>query len=249
MKKLILVRHGESLWNLDNRFTGWIDVDLSENGRREAVQAGILMKDAGLKPQIAYTSRLKRAVRTLWLALDAMDLLWLDVKKTWRLNERHYGALQGLNKLETAEKHGEDQVKIWRRSYSTPPPLLDKSDSSYPGNDRRYDDIEAKEIPSGESLEMTVARLMPYWESEISTAFKSKDEVLVVAHGNSLRALVKYLDKMSEEQILELNIPTGIPMVYNLDQNLNVINKKYLGDAAELQKAQDAVANQGKKKL
>ena len=248
MYKVVLLRHGESQWNLDNRFTGWTDVDLTEKGRSEAKAAGKILKEKGFVFDIAYSSVLKRALRTLWLALDEMDLLWIPVIKNWRLNERHYGALQGLNKAETAEKHGEDKVLIWRRSYDTPPPSLEKSDERYPGNDPRYKNMDEKDIPTTESLKDTVDRFLPFWHDTIAPAIKSGKKVIIVAHGNSLRALVKYLDKIDEESILKLNIPTGMPLVYELDKDLKPIKHYYLGDEEAVKKAMDAVANQGKAK-
>lgn len=248
MYKIVLLRHGESVWNKENRFTGWTDVDLSEKGFGEARQAGKLMKEAGLTFDIAYTSVLKRAIRTLWLATDEMDLLWLPVVKTWRLNERHYGALQGLNKAETAAKHGEEKVKIWRRSYDIPPPALDKSDPRYPGNFPAYEGVPKADLPLTESLKDTVARFLPFWHEVVAPTIKSGKKVLIAAHGNSLRALVKYLDNMTEEAIIELNIPTGVPLVYELDADLKPIRHYYLGDDEAIKKAMEAVANQGKAK-
>ncbi|MFW7378685.1 MAG: 2,3-diphosphoglycerate-dependent phosphoglycerate mutase [Oligoflexus sp.] len=247
MYKLVLVRHGQSQWNLDNRFTGWKDVDLSELGREEARKAGELLKAEGFQFDMAYTSLLKRAIRTLWLVLDEMDLMWLPVERSWRLNERHYGALQGLNKQETAAKHGEDQVLIWRRSYDIPPPAMSEDDPENPRFDRRYKNLKPEEIPAAESLKLTVDRFLPYWNDEIAPQIRDGKQVLIVAHGNSLRALVKHLDQMSEDDIVNLNIPTGIPLVYELDKDLKPINKRYLGDPEEVAKAAAAVANQGKK--
>lgn len=244
--KLVLLRHGESSWNKENRFTGWTDVDLSDKGREEAKEAGRVLKQEGYSFDIAYTSVLKRAIRTLWIVLDQMDLLWVPVYKDWRLNERHYGGLQGLNKAETAAKHGEEQVKIWRRSYSIAPPPLDKNDDRYPGKDSRYADLSAKELPLTESLELTVKRFLPYWNETIAPVVKSEKRVVIAAHGNSLRALVKHLDNISEEDIINLNIPTGIPLVYELDKKLKPIKHYYLGDQAAIEKAMSAVANQGK---
>lgn len=243
--KLVLLRHGESTWNKENRFTGWTDVDLSEKGRNEARQAGITMKEAGFRFDLVFTSVLKRAIRTQWIALDEMDLLWVPVRKSWRLNERHYGALQGLNKSETAAKYGDEQVHIWRRSYDVLPPLLEKSDERHPSADARYKG--EKDLPAGESLLQTVERMIPYWNNEIAPEVKAGKCVLVAAHGNSLRALVKHLDGMSNEQIMGLNIPTGVPLVYELDAQLKPIKHYYLGDAAAIQAAADAVAKQGKK--
>mgnify|MGYP001013408342 FL=1 len=248
MKKLVLVRHGESTWNKENRFTGWTDVDLSEKGREEAKKAGEILRAEGFDFDLAYTSVLKRAIRTLWFVLDEMDLMWIPVIRDWRLNERHYGALQGLNKAETAAKHGEDQVKIWRRSYDIQPPALEESDERFPGHDRRYDTLSDEQLPRTECLKDTVARFMPLWEEEISEDIRSGTKVLIVAHGNSLRALVKYLDNIPDDEIVGLNIPTGIPLVYELDDDLKPIKHYYLGDPEEIAKAQQAVANQGKAK-
>ncbi|MDD4870147.1 MAG: 2,3-diphosphoglycerate-dependent phosphoglycerate mutase [Kiritimatiellae bacterium] len=248
MYKVVLLRHGESTWNKENRFTGWTDVDLSEKGLKEAEVAGDVMKKAGLAFDIAYTSVLKRAIRTLWIATDKMDLLWVPVVRSWRLNERHYGALQGLNKSEMASKYGEDQVLVWRRSYDTPPPALEKSDDRYPGKDRRYTSLTEKELPLTECLKDTVARFLPFWHETIAPTVKSGKKVIIAAHGNSLRALVKYLDNVSEKDIVSLNIPTGIPLVYELDKDLKPINNYYLGDPETVKKAQEAVAKQGKAK-
>jgi 2,3-bisphosphoglycerate-dependent phosphoglycerate mutase len=246
MHRLVLLRHGESVWNKENRFTGWTDVDLSERGREEAAEAGRLLKAEGFEFDIAHTSLLKRAIRTLWIALSELDMMWIPEKRSWRLNERHYGALQGLNKAETAARHGEAQVKIWRRSYDIPPPPLTPDDPQHPSRDRRYADLKASEMPLTESLKDTVARFLPYWQTAIAPDIKSGRRVLIAAHGNSLRALVKYLDHVSERDIVELNIPTGIPLVYELDQELQPVKKYYLGDEeAALQKAA-AVANQAK---
>lgn len=248
MKKLVLLRHGESVWNKENRFTGWTDVDLTEKGRQEALEGARAMKEAGLEFDVAYTSVLKRAIRTLWIALDEMDLMWIPVHRSWRLNERHYGALQGLDKAETAAKFGEDQVKIWRRSYDIPPPSLEKSDPRYPGNDPRYSGIPEQELPLAECLKDTVNRFIPYWHEVIAPDVMSGRRVIIAAHGNSLRALVKYLDNISDKDILELNIPTGMPLVYELEDNLKPIRSYYLGDPEKVRKAMEAVANQGKKK-
>ena len=248
MHKLVLLRHGESIWNKENRFTGWTDVDLSEKGIGEAKKAGQVMKKEGYVFDLAYTSVLKRAIRTLWLALDEMDLLWIPVHNSWRLNERHYGALQGLNKSEMAAKYGEEQVKIWRRSYDTRPPDLDIKDPRWPGKDPRYKSLSPKDIPTTECLKDTVARFMPYWDGTIAPGIKSGKKVIIAAHGNSLRALVKHLDNVSEKDITELNIPTGIPLVYELDDNLRPLKKYYLGDPEGVRKAMEAVANQGKAK-
>ncbi|HPE54217.1 MAG TPA: 2,3-diphosphoglycerate-dependent phosphoglycerate mutase [Mesotoga prima] len=248
MTKLVLVRHGESIWNKENRFTGWTDVDLSEKGREEAENAGKVLKADGYDFDLAYTSVLKRAIRTLWYIMDEMDLMWIPVIKDWRLNERHYGALQGLNKAETAAKHGEEQVKLWRRSYDIRPPALEESDERFPGHDPKYRSLSDEELPRTECLKDTVARFLPLWKNEISTQIKSGKKVLIVAHGNSLRALVKYLDNIPDEEIVGLNIPTGIPLVYELDDGLKPIKHYYLGDPEEIAKAQQAVANQGKAK-
>jgi 2,3-bisphosphoglycerate-dependent phosphoglycerate mutase len=250
MYKVVLLRHGESEWNKENRFTGWTDVDLSEKGLAEAKAAGKLLKDEGYTFDIAFTSVLKRAIRTLWLTLDGMDLMWIPVHRNWRLNERHYGALQGLNKAETAAKYGEQQVKIWRRSYDIPPPPLEKTDERFPGNDpqKRYADLKPAELPATECLKDTVARFLPAWHEAIAPTIKTGKRVLIAAHGNSLRALVKYLDNISEADIVELNIPTGIPLVYQLDDNLRPIKHYYLGDQVAIAAAMNAVANQGKAK-
>ncbi len=248
MYKVVLLRHGESLWNKENRFTGWTDVDVTEKGLQEAKKAGEVLKTEGFKFDIAYTSVLKRAIRTLWNVLDELDLMWIPVINNWRLNERHYGALQGLNKAETAKKYGEEQVKIWRRSYDIQPPALDKNDERYPGKDPRYADLKENELPLTECLKDTVARFVPYWEGTIAPMVKSGKRVLITAHGNSLRALVKYLDNIPENEIVELNIPTGIPLVYELNENLKPIKNYYLGDQDEIAKAAAAVANQGKAK-
>ena len=252
MHKLVLIRHGESLWNKENRFTGWQDVDLSEKGRAEAREAGQTLKklcaDTGHEFDLAYSSVLTRAIRTLWIGLDEMQRLWLPVKRDWRLNERHYGALTGLDKAETAARHGEDQVKIWRRSYDTPPPMLEKNDPRQPRLDLRYKHVDANLLPSGESLKMTVARFLPLWNEELDPAIKSGKKLLIVAHGNSLRALIQHLEKLTPEQIMEVNVPTGIPLMYELDETMKVLSKKYLGDEASVQAAMDHVANQGKKK-
>lgn len=248
MHKVVLLRHGESTWNKENRFTGWTDVDLSENGIKEAHTAGQTLKKEGYSFDIAYTSVLKRAIKTLWITLEDMDLMWIPVIRNWRLNERHYGALQGLNKAETAQKFGEDQVKIWRRSYDIQPPALEKIDDRFPGKDPRYSDLKENELPLTECLKDTVARFVPYWENTIAPTIKSGKKVIIAAHGNSLRALVKYLDNIPEDKIVELNIPTGVPLVYELDDNLKSLNSYYLGDADEIKKAAQAVAAQGKVK-
>ena len=248
MYKLVLLRHGESQWNLDNRFTGWTDVDLTDNGRREAQAAGELLKREGYGFDIAYTSVLKRAIRTLWISLDALDAMWIPVVHSWRLNERHYGALQGLNKTETANKFGEQQVLIWRRAYATAPEALKRDDPRWPGNDPRYRHLKPEEIPATECLKDTVTRVLPFWNDSIAPAIKRGRRVIVAAHGNSLRALVKYLDKVSEDAIVGLNIPTARPLVYELDENLKPIRNYYLGDAEEIANAMAAVAAQGKSK-
>ena len=246
MHKVVLLRHGESTWNKENRFTGWTDVDLSERGLFEAHEAGRLMKDEGLVFDLAYTSVLRRAIKTLGIALDEMQLLWIPVAKHWRLNERHYGGLQGLNKAETAALHGEAQVKIWRRSYDIPPPPLTTDDERYPAKDPRYHDMAPSDIPATESLKDTVARFLPYWHETIAPTIASGTRVLIAAHGNSLRALVKYLDNVGDQDIVELNIPTGVPLVYELDDQLKPIKHYYLGDPEAVAKAAAAVANQGK---
>lgn len=246
--KLVLLRHGESAWNKENRFTGWTDVDLTDKGREEARKAGRLMKEAGFVFDLAYVSVLRRALWTLWLALDEMDLLWIPVEKDWRLNERHYGALQGLNKAETAAKYGDDQVKIWRRSYDTPPPALEESDERYPGHDPRYANVPKNQLPLTECLKDTVERFLPLWKETIAPQIRTGKRTIIAAHGNSLRALVMYLDKLSEKEVLELNIPTGVPLVYELDAELNPIKHYYLGDQAEIEAAMAAVAAQGKAK-
>jgi 2,3-bisphosphoglycerate-dependent phosphoglycerate mutase len=248
MHKIVLLRHGESIWNKENRFTGWTDVDLSEKGVKEAREAGQVLKKEGHVFDVAYTSVLKRAIRTLWITLDEMDLMWIPVYRSWRLNERHYGALQGLNKAETAHRHGEEQVLIWRRSYDIQPPALEKSDERYPGNDPRYKGLTQEELPLTECLKDTVERFLPYWKETIEPTVRSGKRVIIVAHGNSLRALVKYLDNISEEEIVRLNIPTGIPLVYELDDNLAPIRHYYIGDPDAVRKATQAVANQGKVK-
>jgi 2,3-bisphosphoglycerate-dependent phosphoglycerate mutase len=246
MHRLVLLRHGESLWNKENRFTGWTDVDLTEKGRAEAAEAGRLLKADGYVFDIAYTSLLKRAIRTCWIVLDELDRLWLPVERDWRLNERHYGALQGLNKAETAAKHGEAQVKIWRRSYDIPPPPLTRDDERHPLHDPRYAGLPPSDLPGTESLKDTVARFLPYWNGTIAPAIRSGKRVLIVAHGNSLRALVKYLDHISDQDIVELNIPTGIPLVYELDADLKSLGRRYLGDQEAARKAAEAVAQQSR---
>ncbi|MGC9972648.1 MAG: 2,3-diphosphoglycerate-dependent phosphoglycerate mutase [Bryobacteraceae bacterium] len=248
MYKVVLVRHGESDWNKQNRFTGWTDVDLSEKGIAEAKEGGQVLQAQGYTFDIAFTSVLKRAIRTLWIVLDEMDLMWIPVQNSWRLNERHYGALQGLNKSETAAKFGEDQVKIWRRSYDIPPPPLEKDDPRYPGHEARYADLTEDELPLTECLKDTVARFLPYWYEVIAPTIRTGKKVIVAAHGNSLRALVKYLDKISDQEIVGLNIPTGMPLVYELDENLEPLKSYYLGDPEKVRAAMEAVAAQGKKK-
>jgi 2,3-bisphosphoglycerate-dependent phosphoglycerate mutase len=244
MHKLVLLRHGESTWNRENRFTGWTDVDLSERGLAEAREAGNLLRDGGYAFDVAFTSVLTRAIRTLWIALDVLDELWIPVTKDWRLNERHYGALQGLNKAETAAKHGEAQIKIWRRSYDIPPPPLTPDDPRHPSRDPRYRNLKPDELPLTESLKDTVARFLPYWHGTIAPTIASGSRVIIAAHGNSLRALVKYLDAIDEPTIVDLNIPTGIPLVYELDDNLKPIRHYYLGDPAAAAAAAARVAAQ-----
>jgi 2,3-bisphosphoglycerate-dependent phosphoglycerate mutase len=246
MLKLVLLRHGESTWNQENRFTGWTDVDLSERGLGEAAEAGRLLREGGYRFDLAYTSVLKRAIRTLWIALDALDLMWIPVEKSWRLNERHYGALQGLNKAETAAKHGDAQTKIWRRSYDIPPPALTPDDPRHPSGDPRYASLSPADLPLTESLKDTVARFLPYWHETIAPTIRSGRRVLIAAHGNSLRALVKYLDNIPEGEIVELNIPTGIPLVYELDDDLKPLRHYYLGDPATAAAAAARVAAQTK---
>ncbi len=246
MYTVVLLRHGESVWNKENRFTGWTDVDLSEKGIEEATAAGALLAQQNFTFDIVYTSVLKRCIRTTWLALSELDQMWIPVVKDWRLNERHYGALQGLNKAETAEKHGDEQVHIWRRSYDTPPPVLEPSDERFPGHDPRYQSLSEDQLPKTECLKDTVARVVPYWTDTIMPTIQSGKKVLVSAHGNSLRALVKYLDNIPDDEIPGLNIPTGVPLVYELDENLKPIKHYYLGDAEEIAKATEAVKNQAK---
>ncbi|MFX1510968.1 MAG: 2,3-diphosphoglycerate-dependent phosphoglycerate mutase [Promethearchaeota archaeon] len=248
MYKVVLLRHGESTWNKMNKFTGWTDVDLSEKGKEESQQAGQILKREGYTFDIVYTSVLKRGIRTTWIVLDEMDLMWLPVIRSWELNERMYGALQGLNKAETAAEHGEKQVLIWRRSYDIRPPALTKDDERYPGNDPKYHDLDERDIPLTECLKDTVARVLPYWEKVIAPTIKSGKRVFISAHGNSLRALVKHLDNVPDDEILELNIPTGIPLVYELDNNLHSRKHHYLGDPAKIKAAIQVVADQGKMK-
>jgi 2,3-bisphosphoglycerate-dependent phosphoglycerate mutase len=246
--KLLLLRHGQSIWNLENLFTGWVDVDLSEQGRLEAQEAGRLLKAEGIAFDIAFTSVLKRAIRTLWMTLDELDMMWLPVERTWRLNERHYGSLQGLNKTQTVEKHGADQVKVWRRSYDIPPPSLPQSDPGHPRFDRRYAGVPAGELPAAESLKDTLARVLPFWSMRIAPELAAGRNVLVAAHGNSLRAIVKMLDGISDTDIVELNIPTGVPLLYTLDSTLKPLTSRYLGDAEAVKARAEAVARQTEKK-
>jgi 2,3-bisphosphoglycerate-dependent phosphoglycerate mutase len=248
MYKVVLLRHGESEWNKENRFTGWTDVDLSPKGVAEAHQAGKTLRAEGFVFDMAFTSVLKRAIKTLWITLEELDQMWIQVEKSWHLNERHYGDLQGLNKAETAKKVGEEQVKIWRRSYDVPPPPLSEDDPRFPGKDPRYKNVPPELLPKTESLKDTVARFLPYWKETIVPVIKSGKRVIIAAHGNSLRALVKYLDEMSEEEIVKLNIPTGIPLVYELDEELKPIKHYYLGDPEKIKKEMEKVANQGKAK-
>jgi 2,3-bisphosphoglycerate-dependent phosphoglycerate mutase len=246
MHKVVLLRHGESVWNKENRFTGWTDVDLSDTGRQEALLAGRLLRDGGYTFDVAYTSVLKRAIRTLWIVLDEMDLMWIPVHRSWRLNERHYGALQGLNKAETAARHGEEQTTIWRRSYDIPPPPLTRDDPRHPQHDRRYAQLDPADLPLTECLEDTVERFLPYWHDTIAPAIRRGERVLIAAHGNSLRALVKYLDDIADDKIVGLNIPTGIPLVYELDERLKPARSYYLGDQDAARRAAERVAAQTK---
>lgn len=246
MAQVVLLRHGESQWNLENRFTGWTDVDLSEKGIHEARKAGEILKREGFTFDLAYTSVLKRAIRTLWIALQEMDLMWVPEVKSWRLNERHYGALQGLNKAETAKAYGEEQVHVWRRSYDVPPPALDLCDARYPGHEDKYRDVAKDDMPLCESLKDTVERFLPYWRDVIVPSIKEGRKIIIVAHGNSLRALVKHLDLISDEEIPELNIPTGVPLVYEFDDSLKPLSHRYLADTGELEMALKKVADQGK---
>ena len=248
MMKLVLLRHGESTWNVENRFTGWTDVDLTAKGEKEAKEAGRLLRDGGYTFDVAHASLLKRAIRTLWIALDTMDLMWIPVHKSWCLNERHYGALQGLNKSETAAKYGDEQVLVWRRSFADPPPPLEADDPRHPSHDRRYRDLAPEELPVAESLKDTIARFLPYWHRNIVPDLKAGERVLIAAHGNSLRALVKHLDGTSDEDIVSLNIPTRIPLVYELDDKLRPVRHYYLGDPEAVRKAADAVAKQAQRK-
>ena len=246
--KLILLRHGQSEWNLKNLFTGWVDVDLTEQGRAEAAEAARLLQAEGLQFDLAFTSRLKRAIRTLWIVMDGMDLMWVPVTRAWELNERHYGALQGLDKAETVRRHGEEQVLIWRRSYDVPPPPLEADDERHPRFEPRYASVDPARLPAAESLKDTLARVQPYWEEHIAPQIRAGRQVIIVAHGNSLRALVKMLDGLSEEQILKVNIPTGIPLVYDLDDQLRPLGSRYLGDPEAARRAAEAVANQARGK-
>ena len=248
MKRLVLLRHGESTWNLENRFTGWTEVDLTPKGIAEAHEAARLLREGGYAFDLCFTSVLKRAIRTLWIVLDDMDLMWLTVHRSWRLNERHYGALQGLNKAETTAQYGEKQVLVWRRSYADPPPPLTRDDPRHPSHDRRYADVPPAQLPLTESLKDTVARFLPYWHERIVPEVRTGRRVVIAAHGNSLRALVKYLDGVSEEEIVALNIPTGIPLVYELQDDLRPIRHFYLGDPEAARKAAEAVANQAARK-
>lgn len=248
MPRLVLLRHGQSTWNQENRFTGWTDVDLTAQGCAEAKAAGQLLRDDGHVFDVAYTSVLKRAIRTCWMVLDELDLLWIPVERNWRLNERHYGALQGLNKAETTALHGDAQTHIWRRSFDIPPPPLPDDDPRHPGHDARYASLTAREVPATESLKDTVARFLPYWDATIAPAIQRGQRVLIAAHGNSLRALVKYLDGISDDAIENLNIPTGIPLVYELDDALKPISHHYLGDPEEAKRAAEAVAQQSRRK-
>jgi 2,3-bisphosphoglycerate-dependent phosphoglycerate mutase len=248
MYRIVLVRHGQSTWNLENRFTGWTDVGLSAQGEEEALCSAVLLREGGYTFDVAYTSVLKRAVKTLWIILEGMDLMWIPIHNSWRLNERHYGGLQGLNKAEMTAKFGKEQVHIWRRSYDVRPPALDPSDERFPGRDRRYADLSPEELPCTESLKDTVARMLPYWHETIAPVVRSGQRVIVAAHGNSLRALVKYLDNVSEAEITELNIPTGVPLVYELDRELKPIRHYYLGDPEAIARAAAAVAAQAERR-
>ena len=248
MYTLVLIRHGESIWNLENRFTGWHDVDLTDTGIAQAKHAGQLLKQGGYSFDLAFTSVLTRAIRTLWIALDEMGELYTPVERHWRLNERHYGALQGLNKAETAAQHGDEQVKIWRRSFDVPPPAVEESDERFPAHDKRYAGVDPRALPKAESLALTIDRVLPYWYDRIVPEIRSGKKLIIAAHGNSLRALVKYLDEMSDQDVLELNIPTGVPLVYKLDENLKPISSEYLGDPEEIKKMMASVAKQGQAK-
>jgi 2,3-bisphosphoglycerate-dependent phosphoglycerate mutase len=244
--KLVLLRHGESIWNLEDKFTGWTDVDLSDRGTAEAKEAGKTLRANGYSFDVAFTSVLKRAIRTLWLVMEEMDLMWMPVYRSWRLNERHYGALQGQNKAEVSAKVGEEQVHIWRRSYDIRPPALERTDARYPGNERKYRELTENELPLAESLKDTVARFMPYWNEVLAPTLKSGKHVIVSAHGNSLRAMVKYLDNITDKEIVDVNIPTGIPLVYEIDERLRPLSHSYLGDAEKVKKSIDEVAKQGR---
>lgn len=246
IKKLVLVRHGESIWNQENRFTGWTDVELSEKGKIEAIEAGLRLKEEGFQFDYAYTSVLKRAIHTLWAILDGVEQSWLPVEKSWCLNERHYGALQGLNKVETAQKYGEAQVKLWRRGFAITPPALTKEDPRYPRKDPRYVALTEAQCPLTESLALTIERVLPYWQQVIAPRIQNNERVIIAAHGNSLRALVKHLDQLSDQEIIDLNIPTAAPLVYEFDDDMKVLRHYYLGNAAEIAQKQAAVANQGK---
>jgi len=246
MYRIVLLRHGESVWNRENRFTGWTDVGLTDHGREEARRAGLLLRDEGFVFDVAYTSVLKRAIKTLWIALEEMDLMWIPIHNSWRLNERHYGALQGLNKAETAAKFGEAQVLAWRRSYDEPPPALEPGDARSPAGDPRYRELAPGQLPATECLKDTVERFLPYWHQTIAPAVKAGRRVIIAAHGNSLRALVKYLDALTNEAVVKLNIPTGIPLVYELDDGLKPLKHYYLGDPSMVEAATQAVASQGK---
>lgn len=248
MLKLVLIRHGESVWNRENKFTGWTNVPLSDKGVQEAKDAGKLLKEKGFNFKLAYTSYLNRAIKTLWLVLEEMDLMWIPVYNTWRLNEKHYGNLQGLNKAEMAEKFGDEQVLLWRRSYDAPPPPIPLDDPRHPSHDQRYAGLKPEEIPATEALKDTEERIVPYWKSDISKSLQEHKEILVAAHGNSLRGIVKYLKDMGEDEILKFNIPTGIPYVFEFDDNMNLQKDYFIGDPEEIKKLMDAVANQAKKK-
>jgi 2,3-bisphosphoglycerate-dependent phosphoglycerate mutase len=248
MKKLVLLRHGESVWNKENRFTGWTDVDFSPKGVEEAIEAGRVLKERGFMFDMAFTSYLRRAIKTLWLTLEEMDQMWIPVYKSWRLNEKHYGLLQGLNKIEMAEKYGDEQVLLWRRSFDVPPSPVPEDDKRHPKYDPRYKDLKPEEIPATESLKETIGRMVPYWENDIRPALQKNNQILVAAHGNSLRAVVKYLKNMSEQEIIAFNIPTGIPYVFEFDENLNLLKDEFIGDPETIKKLMDAVANQAKRK-
>lgn len=248
MKTLVLLRHGESIWNKENRFTGWTDVDLTEKGVEEAIESGRTMKEKGFKFDLAFTSYLRRAIKTLWLALEEMDQMWIPVYKSWRLNEKHYGTLQGLNKAETAEKYGDEQVHKWRRSFDVPPAPIPEDDERHPRHDEKYNEIPRGELPATEALKNTIERMLPYWEDRIKPALAKHDQVLVAAHGNSLRGIVKYLKKMTEEEIIKFNIPTGIPYVFEFDDDLNLLKDEFIGDPETIKKLMEQVANQAKKK-